>query len=86
MEGKTPEEIIAKLCDLAECSEHIRQVHCQQYISRRWNPHPSQAFKEWWARHPHAQENIDVGRAFNCQQYRQEFLESRRFGIDCQAA
>ncbi len=75
---------INALCDEAGCSDKIRKIHFEQYVDldRRWNPHPSKKFADWWKNHKDCVDHgIDVNRAFNCENYRQEFLEAKEIGI-----
>lgn len=41
-------EHIAELCSIAGCSEKKQKIHAQQFLHRRWNPHPSERFVRWW--------------------------------------
>jgi hypothetical protein len=43
-----PKDQIAALCGYHECSEKKRKVHFDDYVRRRWNPHPPQRFVTWW--------------------------------------
>jgi len=43
---------VDRLCEEAKCNEKLQRVHREQYILRRWNPHPPQSFVDWWHKHP----------------------------------
>lgn len=73
---------ITELCERAGCSDKLRKIHFEQYVDRHWNPHPSDAFRKWWSRHPDCGEGIDVKRAYNCKRYVDEFFDARKIGTD----
>ena len=56
--------------------DKIENLHASQ--SRRNWTQPSEEFKEWWKHHRNAE--IKPVIAWNCEHYRQEFLESREYG------
>jgi hypothetical protein len=84
MEPKTRKALsdqISDLCDQAGCSEKIRKIHAAQFVDRRWNPHPPQSFVAWWANRPeHADSGVDASRAFNSQNFRDQFMEAKSVG------
>lgn len=81
-EQEKRKEAIAGLCDKAGCNENVRKTHFQQYVHRRWNPHPSEAFVKWWSKHRDFREGVGVVTARNCHRYYDEFLEAKKFGIE----
>lgn len=73
---------IVEMCDTHGCSDKIRKIHFDQYVHRNWHPHPPAEFSDWWKKHPDCIHNgIDFKRAFNCQNYYQEYLEARSIGV-----
>jgi hypothetical protein len=39
---------IAEKCEQAGCNTKIAKVHWTQYVKHNWDPHPPQAFVDWW--------------------------------------
>jgi hypothetical protein len=39
---------IAKLCKEAGCDEQTSKLHRDQFIKKRWHPHPRKSFVQWW--------------------------------------
>jgi hypothetical protein len=79
-------DTITDLCEQAGCSEKIAKIHLRQYGHSRWNPHPPQAFINWWGNGGiEATENktgrgwraIDAARAFNCEAVRETYSEAK---------
>ena len=93
MATKTRSELadqISDLCDQAGCNDKIRTLHKAQFVDRRWNPHPTQKFVNWWGRigwqatekrSGRAWEGINAIRAFNCEAAREAYLEARQAGV-----
>lgn len=86
-------EQIETLCAVHECSEKIRKIHRDQYVNRRWNPHPPERFVNWWKELGWLQtekksergwsisdEPIDAARAFNCEAVREVYKEAKEIG------
>jgi hypothetical protein len=71
---------INRMCDDAGCAEKIRKIHFKQYVHDNWHPHPPKDFCDWWSTQPDFHNGIDAKRAYNCQRYRDEFLESKQYG------
>ncbi len=68
-------------CWDAGCTEKIRKIHSAQW-RRRWDAHPPEDFEKWWHKHlDFTISGVAVKVAWNCQRYRQEFLESKQFGL-----
>ena len=83
-------EQIATLCAVHECSEKIRKIHREQYVNRRWNPHPPQRFIAWWAGDGPEHSYRNTGRAwdgvsavvaFNCEAVREVYREAKSYGL-----
>lgn len=78
-EGKAEE--IAELCAQHNCNERIRKIHAAQYVDRRWHPHPPAEFVRWWSQHDdHKLAGVRTVTAWNCQRYRDQYLEVREIG------
>lgn len=86
----TPQQRIDELCERAGCSEKIRKVHFQQYVHRRWNPHPPQKFLDWWNRDGavftenkshRAWYGVKPVVAYNCEAVREAYREARQLGL-----
>lgn len=75
----TPEDQAESLCSVHECKEKLRKIHRQQFIERRWNPHPPKRFKNWW--NSIDRDGIHVTVAFNSQSFREQFQEAKSFGL-----
>ena len=81
-ERQKRKEAIDKLCTDHECSEKIRKIHFDQFVNRKWHPHPSTKFEAWWKSHPDCElMGVDAKRAYNCVNYRREFLEAKQYGV-----
>jgi hypothetical protein len=39
---------IARLCKEAGCSDSIATLHRNQFIKKKWHPHPQKSFVQWW--------------------------------------
>jgi hypothetical protein len=93
MATKTRSELadkISDLCDQAGCGDSIRKLHKSQFVDKRWNPHPSPTFVNWWnSMGAKATENrsgrtwigIDATRAFNCEAARETYSEAKQMGV-----
>ena len=86
----TRSEQIDVLCAVYECPLNIRKIHFQQYVNRRWNPHPPQRFLKWWAgsgvlftekRTCHAWALVGAVDAFNCEVVREAYREAKQLGL-----
>ena len=77
----SPADQIGALCNYHECKPKIRKIHFDQYVYRRWNPHPPTRFVAWWKLHPDVSEKTTALLAFNCENYRQQYLEAKEFGV-----
>ena len=75
------EEQIAEMCTLAGCKDKIRKIHFDQYVHRNWHPHPPKEFRDWWTIQPEFTQGIDSKRAYNCDIYRQRYLEAKEIGV-----
>lgn len=42
------DEHIEELCSMHKCNEKIRKIHKDEFLHKRWNPHPSERFVRWW--------------------------------------
>ncbi len=74
-------EAITEMCSRANCSEKIAKIHYDQYVNRDWHPHPPDTFTEWWRFHDdHVKHGVKVKPAWNCQSYRDEFMEAKQYG------
>jgi hypothetical protein len=67
------------LCIANGCSGKIAELHATQ-IKRGWHPHPPKEFRDWWTQQPDYRQGIDTKRAYNCQRYRDQFLEAKQYG------
>lgn len=74
-------DYIEDLCEQHGCREKITKIHMAQYVDRNWHPHPPAGFEIWWRTQQGAKEGIDAQRAFNCQVYRNAFLEAKQYGV-----
>jgi hypothetical protein len=72
---------IGDLCDQHGCSEKIRKIHFDQFVNHDWHPHPPSDFTEWWSGHHDYANGIDAKRAYNCQPYRNQYLEAKGVGL-----
>jgi hypothetical protein len=86
----TKDEQIAALCAFHECKPKVAKIHRDQYVFRKWNPHPPQRFVDWWGtdgvaqtekRTDRAWSAIDAERAFNCEAVREVYREAKEIGI-----
>lgn len=77
---------ITDLCEQAGCSDKIAKIHLRQYVHGSWNPHPAREFLSWWNKGgPKLIEaatgsywrSIDAVRAFNCDEVRKVYRESK---------
>jgi hypothetical protein len=48
MKRPKAEQLIADLCRAAGCNEEQRLLHNEQFLKRRWHPHPPSLFRTWW--------------------------------------
>ncbi len=77
---KQREEII-EACDDAECSDKIRKIHFEQFLNRRWNPHPPAEFIAWWSTHLDGKiHGVKTSVAWNTRHYRDQYMEARSVG------
>jgi hypothetical protein len=88
MDRESRARAITKLCDKSGCAESKRKLHFEQFVDRSFNPHPPNAFIQWWYRHPDARSEgpedmrgPDAVRAYNCVRYRNEYLDAKELGI-----
>lgn len=72
---------ISDLCDQHQCKDKIRKIHFEQFVHRNWHPHPSMEFEQWWPTQPEYTQGVGVKPAFNCQMYRDRFLEAKQYAI-----
>lgn len=72
---------VRAMCSEHGCSEKIRKIHFDQYVHRQWHPHPPAVFVDWWKSEPEYLHSIDAKRAYNCQVYRDRFLEAKQHGL-----
>lgn len=70
-------EQMADLCEQSRCSEKKAKIHFEMAL-RDWHSHPPKSFEAWWASKPR---DIDAKRAYNCQCYRDEYLEAKEIGL-----
>jgi hypothetical protein len=93
MATKTRQQLanqIDDLCDQAGCSDKIRKLHTSQFVDKKWNPHPSRRFIDWWGsvgaeaterRTDRSWVGIDAVRAFNSEAVREVYSEAKQVGI-----
>lgn len=74
------EEIIDRLCDQHGCNEKIAKIHYDQFVNRDWHPHPPERFEQWWKSHRDYACGVKARIAWNCQSYRDEFMEVTQIG------
>lgn len=67
------------ICRRHGCAENIAKIHASQ-IKRGWNPHPPADFRTWWKLQAECEQGVEAVRAYNCQIYRQRFLEIKQIG------
>lgn len=72
---------VTELCEEHGCNAKIAKIHFEQFVNHNWHPHPSADFGIWWKTQPGFAQGIDVKRAFNCQNYRDRFLEAKQYGL-----
>jgi hypothetical protein len=86
----TRKEQIAALCEYHECKPKIAKIHHDQYVNRRWNPHPPRRFVQWWIKDGAKQTEgetgrawvgIDPERAFNCEAAREVYGQAKSLGL-----
>lgn len=76
------EEEIADLCARHNCSEKRAKIHLAQFVNRYWHPHPSDEFLEWFELlEDYRLFRVNPRVAWNCQKYRDEFWEAKKYGI-----
>ena len=85
------EDVISDLCDQAGCNEKVRAIHRDQYVKRRYQPHPPSDFTDWWYQGGGWQFlekvsgrgwcGVDAARAWNCDVVRQGYLEAKHVGV-----
>lgn len=68
------------LCLRHGCSDKRAKIHAAQF-NRGWHPHPPVEFEQWWRVQMEAEQGVDSVRAYNCQIYRQRFLEAKGAGV-----
>lgn len=74
-------DFISDLCAEHNCSEKLRKIHFDQYVDRQWHPHPSKEFLEWFKTTEESRLfNVNPKVAWNCQRYRDEFMEAKQYG------
>lgn len=82
-------EQIESLCDYHECNPKQRKIHREQYVDRKWNPHPPHRFETWWSttgaletekKTERTWLGIDAVRAFNCEAVREVYREAKEVG------
>ncbi len=74
-------EAITEMCSRAGCSEKVAKIHFDQYVDRHWHPHPHEAFCDWWKLHADfIKHGVKVKIAWNCQHYRDEWMEAKQYG------
>ena len=78
MHNKKLAEKMADLCEQAGCKDKIAKIHFEQAL-RDWHSHPPKDFENWWASQP--RQEIDAKVGYNCQIYRDEYLESKQVGL-----
>ena len=81
MDREKRKQTIDDMCDQAGCGERVRKIHFGQFVDHSWHPHPPNDFVSWWPRHRDYSYGVDAKRAYNCQIYRNEFLESKQYGL-----
>jgi hypothetical protein len=69
MKREDLENQIGDLCDQHGCNDKRRKIHFQQYVDRRWNPHPPLEWRLWWGKHPES-DSVPAVAAYNSQCYR----------------
>ena len=77
---KTRQQLAEEIDDLCRehgCSEKIAKIHAAQYVDRNWHPHPSAEFETWWKTQMEYTQGEDSQRAYNCQEFRDRFLEQK---------
>ena len=75
-------EEVAELCATHNCTEKLRKIHYDQFVDRYWHPHPSEEFLEWFKTlEDFRLFNVNPKVAWNCQRYRDEFWEAKKYGI-----
>ena len=81
---------ISDLCEQAGCNPKIRKVHREQYVHKRWNPHPPNRFVDWWNsggwRATEEKTNrswvgVEARIAFNCEAAREVYRELKTVGV-----
>lgn len=73
---------ISDLCDEHDCSDKIRKIHHDQYVNKRWLPHPPAAFVEWWKqRLEYKVSEVQPTPAWNCQWVQDEYMEAMGQGF-----
>ena len=81
---------ISDLCDQHGCNDKIQKLHHAQFVDKGWNPHPPQAFINWWGSigikatekaTGRGWGEIDAIRAFNCEAVREVYREAKNFGL-----
>ena len=69
---------INRLCSEASCGPTARKVHFNQFVDRNWHPHPPVEFEQWWSKSGHSTRAVT---AWNCQSFRDEYMESKGYGV-----
>ena len=88
--GMSREDQITALCDYHECNKKKRVLHREQYVIKRWNPHPPTRFVDWWRGAGVKQTEGETDRAwlgvkpvvaFNCEAVREVYSQAKSLGI-----
>jgi len=69
------EDYIAERCEEAGCKPKVAALHRDQYVNRRWDPHPPQDFVRWW--HSQPESRLKAVIAYNCAEVRKRWEESK---------
>lgn len=70
---------ISIICDKCGCSDKLSKLHFEQFVKHDWQPHASQRFKRWWAKHP-MNDGTPPVIAQNVKVYWDEYLEAKQIG------
>lgn len=76
MHNKKLADHMVELCEQSRCKDKVAKIHFEQAL-RNWHSHPPKAFEAWWASKPR---EIDAKRAYNCQMFRDEYMEAKAVG------